>query len=303
MKNIHRRKPVHSHSTTALHGSPLTDSERQSFKEEIERLKNEKERLILELQQTHEQEKQGCDGQKQLQLLKERLQNMERKQQKMTSLVTRTLQKSNIGSQSETHDRKRRLSRISYIWDEANVDDNPTGTAQSVATDNAGSTTSDLELLDHLESTLTFWENALRSFSQAYPQLSSRVELDETTSCPDSPPVSCTQLDVRTRSPGIDMNSEPVVTAAPEIVASKEPVANATPVPTGVNDMFWEQFLTENPGCASAAENQEVQSQRKDTDIKKNESKPVDNGKFWWNMRNVNSLAEQMGHLTSAERT
>ncbi|KAJ6364360.1 hypothetical protein OIU76_029333 [Salix suchowensis] len=50
MKNIHRRKPVHSHSLQNLQGQGsnlLTDSERQSMKDDIERLKRDKESLIF----------------------------------------------------------------------------------------------------------------------------------------------------------------------------------------------------------------------------------------------------------------
>jgi heat shock transcription factor len=97
------------------------------------------------------------------------------------------------------------------------------------------------------------------------------------------------------------MNSEPSAAVAPEPVSPKEQLAGTAPtVATGVNDVFWEQFLTENPGSTNA---QEVQSERKDSDGRKGEIKPVDPGKFWWNMRNVNNLTEQMGHLTPAERT
>ncbi|KAK0579626.1 hypothetical protein LWI29_028854 [Acer saccharum] len=306
LKNIHRRKPVHSHSTPNLQvqGSSLTDLERQSLKDDIERLKNEREMLMSELK-SHEQERKGFELQ--MQLLKERFQNMEQKQQKMVSLVARTLQKpgiaSNLGSQLETHNRKRRLQRIDYFYDEANIEDNPIGTSQTAARDNAESTSSNMEQLDHLDSSLSFWENVIPTAAQLYIQPNSRLELDESTSCEDSLPVSCIQLnvDVRPKSPGIDMNSEPTVITAPEVVPSKDAVvANAAPVPTGANDMFWEQFLTENPG---ATDNQEVQSERKDTDSRKNENKPAEPGRFWWNMRNVNSLAEQMGHLTPTERT
>ncbi|KAH7568720.1 hypothetical protein JRO89_XS06G0036900 [Xanthoceras sorbifolium] len=273
LKNIHRRKPVHSHSTQNLQvqGAPLTDLERQSLKDDTERLKNEKEMLILELQR-HEQERQGFELQ--MQLLKERFQNMKRKQHKLVSLVAQTLQKPGLPSNL--------------------------GTSQTVARDNAESTSANMEQLD---SSLTFLENVIMGDGQTFIQLNSRLELDESISCADSPPVSCIQLnvDVRPKAPGIDMNSEPAMATAPEAVASKEPVVvNAAPVPTGVNDMFWQQFLTENPG---STDSQEVQSERKDTDSRKNENKPVDHGRFWWNMRNVNSLADQMGHLTPAERT
>jgi hypothetical protein len=51
LKNIHRRKPVHSHSLPNQQGqanaSPLSESERHSLKEEIERLRHEKDQLRL----------------------------------------------------------------------------------------------------------------------------------------------------------------------------------------------------------------------------------------------------------------
>ncbi|XP_044512398.1 heat stress transcription factor A-4c-like [Mangifera indica] len=305
MKNIHRRKPVHSHSLQNVQsqGNPLTELERQSLKEEIERLKNDKELLILELQ-SHEQEWQGFELQ--MQLLKERFQHMEQRQKRMLSSVARALQKpaiaSNLVSQLETHDRKRRLPRIGYFYNEDNIGDNPLGTSQTVARDNGESAhalSSNTEQFEHLESSLTFWEDIVHDFDETTVQLNSSLDLDESTSCADSPAIL--NADVRPKSPGIDMNSEPVVAAASDPGRSREPAAVTTaPVATGVNDVFWEQFLTENPG---STETQEVQSERRDSEGRKNENKPVDPGRFWWNVRNVNSLAEQMGHLTPAERT
>ncbi|XP_044496611.1 heat stress transcription factor A-4a-like [Mangifera indica] len=309
MKNIHRRKPVHSHSLQNVQGqgNPSTELERQSLKEEIERLKNDKKLLILELQR-HEQERRGF--QLQMQLLKKRFQHMEQRQQKMLSSVAQALQKpgvaSNLRSQLETHDRKRRLPRIGYFYDEGNIGDNQMETSQTVARDNAESTSTlppNTEQFEHLESSLTFWENIVHDVDETAFQPNSSLELDESTSCADSPAISCIQLnvDARPKSPGIDMNAEPVVAAASDPGVSKEPAAVTTaPVTTGVNDVFWEQFLTENPG---STETQEVQSERREPDGRKKESKPVEHGRFLWNMRNVNSLAEQMGHLTPAERT
>ncbi|CAK9164429.1 unnamed protein product [Ilex paraguariensis] len=60
------------------------------------------------------------------------------------------------------------------------------------------------------------------------------------------------------------------------------------------------EFLTENPG---GSDTQEVQSERRDNNGIKGESKPVDSRRFWWNMNNVDNLANQMAHLTSVERT
>ncbi|KAB1221547.1 Heat stress transcription factor A-4c [Morella rubra] len=125
-----------------------------------------------------------------------------------------------------------------------------------------------MEPLEHLESSLLFWENIVHDVDQTCGKVNSNMELDESTTSAESPPISCRQpiVDIRPKSPGIDMNSEPSTAAAPEsfqTIASKETAAvNATTVPTGVNDVFWEQFLTENPGSSDA---QEIQSERKES--------------------------------------
>ncbi|PQQ05434.1 heat stress transcription factor A-4c [Prunus yedoensis var. nudiflora] len=152
MKNIHRRKPVHSHSLQNLqvqgNGTSLSESERQSMKDEIERLKHEKERLGVELQR-HEQERQGLELQ--MQFLKERLQHMERQQQTMAGFVARVLQKPGIASnpvpQLEIHGRKRRLPRIGWSYDEASNGNNQVASSQAGIRENA-----DMEKLEQLES-------------------------------------------------------------------------------------------------------------------------------------------------------
>lgn len=275
LKNIHRRKPVHSHSLQNLQGqgsaSPMSESERQSLKEEIEGLKHERERLLLELQR-HDEEKRGFEMQ--VQLYKERLQHVERQQQKMVSSVAQVLRKPglplNLVTQLENHDRKRRLPRIGYIYDEASIEDTQMGTSQTVRGESgvsACASTSNVEPFEHVQSSLFVWENLLRDVSETYMKFNSNPDLDESTSCDESPTISCVQLnvDVRPKSPGIDMNSEPATAAVLEPVepdASKEQGLVTTTVPTGVNDVFWEQFLTENPG---AADTQEVQSERKES--------------------------------------
>ncbi|GMJ14745.1 heat shock transcription factor A4A, ARABIDOPSIS THALIANA HEAT SHOCK TRANSCRIPTION FACTOR A4A [Hibiscus trionum] len=307
LKNIHRRKPVHSHSMQNLPSqgvSPLTESERQNYRDEIERLKNEKESLLLELKR-HEQERQGFEIR--MRLLRERLQNMERRQHKMLSSVVRVLQKPGVDieltPQFEANDRKRRLPRIAYLYEDTVIEDNQTGSSV-IARENADSTSlSNTEPYEQLESSMVFWENVVHNFSQTSIQLNSNLELDESTSCAESPEISCTQLNIDAwpKSPRIDMNSEPATVDTSDTVATKEQAAVTTaPAAAGVNDVFWEQFLTENPG---STDTQEVQSDRKDSNTRKNESKLGDHNRFWWNTKNINNLAEQMGHLTPAERT
>lgn len=273
LKNIHRRKPVHSHSLQNLQGqgsaSPLSESERQSLKEEIERINHDRERLLLELQR-QEEERRGFE--QEIHRFKERVQQIERRQQSMMSSLAGVLRKPglalNLVTQLENHDRKRRLPRISYFYDEASVEDNHLGTSQSLPGESTAALVSNMEPLEHLESSLLFWENIVHDVDQTCGKVNSNMELDESTTSAESPPISCRQpnVDIRPKSPGIDMNSEPSTAAAPEsfqTIASKETAAvNATTVPTGVNDVFWEQFLTENPGSSDA---QEIQSERKES--------------------------------------
>ncbi|XP_054800593.1 heat stress transcription factor A-4a-like [Prosopis cineraria] len=308
LKNIHRRKPVHSHSLQSLQGqgsAPLTESERQSLRGKIERLKHENEQLCLELEK-HEQEWQvneikiGCS--------KERLEKLGRKQQKMLSSVSKVLQKpgtaSNLLQLSESLYRKRRLPRGGYFRDEAVIED-ATETSSVIPRDNADITSvlsSTVERLEQLESLLLFWENIAHDFSDSFVHSHSNMNLDESTSCVDSPAISCMQPDdeLHPTSPGIDMNSEPAGATVSDPASSKEKPVGTTTIAAGVNDVFWEQFLTENPG---SSETQEVQSERKDSDSRKNEGKTSDRTKLWWSVSDVNNLSEQMGHLSQTEKT
>nr|KYP46521.1 Heat stress transcription factor A-4c [Cajanus cajan] len=257
MKNIHRRKPVHSHSLQNLQAQgPLGESERQSFTDEIEKLKHDKERLLVELQR-YQHEWQTYEIQ--VHCSKDRLEKLEQKQRKMVSSVSHVLQKPviavNILPLTETMERKRRLPKSSYFNDEASIED-AVETSQMLPRENAENTsvlTLNMERLDQLETSMAFWEAIAHDYS-----------------------------------------------AVPEPVASKEQPAGTTVAATGVNDVFWEQFLTEDPG---ASETQEVQSERKDYDGRKNEGKPSDLNKFWWNIRTANNLPEQMGHVGQAEKT
>ncbi|CAK9327532.1 unnamed protein product [Citrullus colocynthis] len=311
MKNIHRRKPVHCHSSQNLHGQgispPLTEVERNSLKDDIERLKLDKEQLLLELRK-HEQEYQGVGLQ--MQDLKDRFQRVQQEMQLFIGLMARLLQKPGLRLdlllQLETPERKRRLPRISCNKSEDNLEDNQMGTTQTIGREDMGCSFDPIlkkEQFELVETSLTFWEGIIHSYGQAVSPLdsSSNLELGGSVSLASSPAISCRQVseDFRCKSPGIDMNLEPMATTAPDSVASKDQGAGVNaPAPTGVNDVFWQQFLTENPG---ASDPQEVQSARKDSDVCE-ENKQSDQGKFWWNARSVNNVVEQIGHLKPAEK-
>lgn len=324
LKNIHRRKPIHSHSMQNVSSSaPLSDSERQEFEEEIERLKHEKSFLQLELQR-HKQGNQEFEIQ--VQSLGERLQDIENRQRKMMAFLSQVLQTPRLSTSlvqhSETNSKKRRLLISTFLHDEANTEDNQIVTFQKDDTGTTPTPVLNFELIEKLDSSLNFWENFLHGVRQSQTlgedmndftvhlqpsplaiteMPASSGDSDNVQPCSpdlggcsnhaDSPAISAVylNLDVRPKSSGIDVNTRP---------------SNVTEVdpspPTGVNDVFWEQFLTESPGSADA---QEVQSERREIDGRKSESKPGGQRNFWWKMNNVDNLTEQMGHLTQAERT
>lgn len=335
LKNIHRRKPIHSHSTQnpANSSVPLTDSERQEYEEGIKRLDQEKTLLLLELQK-NTQETQGIKFQ--IQSLEDRLHILEQKQQQMIAFLAQLLQQpgfaSNIMQQYEIHSKKRRLLKYNQFYDESNVEENLMLSFQKEGVDSIPILILNMEAVDKLEASLNFWDNFLHGISEeVYPfgslsepspimitdihtssqdpdgntdpcspklHQSSLHSRDDNRSSPDlamstnhveNPVISSIYLsvDIRPKS-GIDVNSKP--DSANNVEPSKERVA-------GANDVFWEQFLTETPGSSDP---QEVQSERRDNDGRKNGSsnnKP----KYWWN--NVDNLTEQLGHLTPAERT
>lgn len=301
MKNIHRRKPVHSHSAPSLAPlPPLAELERKSYKEDIEKLKFDKESLNMELQR-YKEEKQGLKAQ--MRALTERFQNVENRHTNMLSSLAVTLDRpASSLQQVGVPERKRRFPGNSYLCDETCTGDNQRPSSQNLSTDNLDADsvlTLNNELVEHLDSSLMFWEKLVLDVSEDLMECNSCLDLVECTSSVPSPGISCNHLNVDVGSE-IDMNSAPKSAGSVEVRTPEEPAAGAsTNVRTGVNDVFWEQFLTENPGSNSSSEPQA----EKDAAGKTNENRAGDHGMYLWNMRSVNNLAEQLGHLTPAERT
>ncbi|CAK9164430.1 unnamed protein product [Ilex paraguariensis] len=335
LKNIHRRKPIHSHSAQGNSSGPLTDSERREFEEEIQRLKRDKSLLQLELQK-HEKENQVI-------LLAERLQSVEQRQRKLSAFLSQMLKKPGFASilmqQSEINSKKRRLLVSKYFNDEVNMGEYQIVTFEKDNPHATSTPLSNLELIEKLDSSLNFLENFLHgvgkktSADEVYPQpspvvitemhassgdsdmniqpcepdgipsspqsrdIQSSLEAAGSSNYSDSPAISSMYLneDAKPKSLGIDVNIRPDNVL--DVDALKDPVEGTTApaVIMEVNDVFWQQFLTENPG---ASDTQEVQSERRDINGIKSESKSLDSRRFWWNMNNVDNLADQMAHLT-----
>jgi heat shock transcription factor len=264
MKNIHRSKPVHSHSSQNSRGqgaaaaAPITESECRNLNAEIQRLQDDKEQLLLELQRQDEEWKAK---QTLLHYAKDRLEKLEQRQQTILSSVGQVLQKprdeSSLWPLTENSKRKRKFLRNIPFSNDASIEDNME-TSCVLPSENAESE-SILSLskgrLDLLESSLKFWENIVHDISETSFKSHSNLDFDDSMSCANSPKISCVQLDfeVQHKSPGIDTYSKPAAVIVPHPVALNEQPVVTAPVTTGNthNDDFWEQLLTENPPSAS----------------------------------------------------
>ncbi|KAF9618126.1 hypothetical protein IFM89_000242 [Coptis chinensis] len=299
LKNIHRRKPIHSHSMQNIGQGVLNESVRQELEEEIEKLKNDKALLLLDLQR-HSQEKKGMEVQ--LEVLEGRLHQMEHRQRQMMAFLAQVLQRPgyipSLMQQSEQNNKKRRLPSADYVCEEANTERNQIVTFKPVLgewSDAPPMLVVNAEPFEKFEVTLNTWENFLHGVGEAsgedmhcvggaaailtdmrassgdtdmsmQPQspkllcssphskdIHSSPELAESTSYVESPVMSSLQLnpDVRPKDLGIDVNSKPAAaTTETESPKNEELRTTSSAVPTGANDVFWEQFLTETPGSA-----------------------------------------------------
>ncbi|KAL8229876.1 hypothetical protein R6Q57_014776 [Mikania cordata] len=260
LKNIHRRKPIHSHSTPSQGTSSnmLSPSEKKKFEDEIKKLKHETGSLRFQLQ-THKQENQ--ENKHKSSFLRERLHKIQLKQKKMMSLLAQLLEKPRIASsltqQLETNSKKRRLLISTYLHDEANAEENENIEIHA--------------LIKKLDSSLKFWVDFVNDAG----------DYDSKQDHAGSPTVSLININqdfwVKTNASGIDVNTEPV--GGGGIGGSR------TVMKSGANDVFWEQFLTESPG---GGDMQEVQSARRDV------IKPL------WSTKNLGKITENMGNLSPA---
>ncbi|KAK9074427.1 hypothetical protein SSX86_007025 [Deinandra increscens subsp. villosa] len=228
LKNIHRRKPVHSHTTPpqGTSSNSLSPSEKKEYEDQIKKLKHETGSLRIQLQ-THQQENQ--ENEHKSTFLRERVHNIQTKQKKMISVLAQLLEKPRM-LHLETNSKKRRLLLSTYLHGEANSEEIKNLEIH--------------ELINKLDSSLKFWVDFVNDIGDYDPDHAS------------SPTVSLININqdsrVRSKDSGIDVNAEPVREAAPPAKSG---------VKTGANDVFWEQFLTETPG---GGDTQEVQSARRD---------------------------------------
>ncbi|XP_073028838.1 heat stress transcription factor A-4b-like [Primulina eburnea] len=166
LKNIHRRKPIHSHSG---HGNmvPLSDSEREQFEKEIEKLQQEKFLLQSELDRC---ENENLEYKYQLRSLGQTLQTINQRQQQLMTILAQILQKpgyaSSLMDEVEPHNKKRRLLALNYLHDEANLAEDQSTTLL----ENSSLASLNYEVVEKLDSSLTFLEKFLQEIGQTPSQ-------------------------------------------------------------------------------------------------------------------------------------
>ncbi|CAI9757202.1 unnamed protein product [Fraxinus pennsylvanica] len=339
LKNIHRRKPIHSHSGQG-NGVPLTDVEREDLEKEIDKLKHEKVLLESEVER-RVQENRGYEYE--IRSLGQKLQNIDDRQRQLMTTLAQMLQKpryvSDIMEQLESNNKKRRLLALNYLQDEATRGESQIMTFRA---DNPRTLTLPLlnsELVDKLDSSLNFWEKFVNEIdltpseklqdlsvlplpspvtitempvssgesdligqacspncnisSSPSRDLHSSPELAACSTHVDSPAISsvCIDLDSRPKPSGIDVNVSPANAHDIDISKDLKQDGMVPSLSAGPNDVFWQQFLVEAPG---SSETQEVQSERRDLDDRRDPSVPLDARRTWWNFE---KLIPQMGHF------
>jgi len=124
LKNIHRRKPVHSHSLQNQVNGPLAEAERRELEDEINRLKYEKSLLLADLQRQNQQQ-YGISWQ--MQSLEDRLVQMEQRQRNIVASLCDILQRHRVASASmletDHFSKKRRVPKIDFFVDEPTVEE------------------------------------------------------------------------------------------------------------------------------------------------------------------------------------
>jgi len=345
LKNIHRRKPIFSHSSHTQGAGPLAENEKRDYEEEIERLKCDNAALALQIEKNDQKK---IDMEKKMQALEEKLFAVEHQQTSLISYVRDIVKAPGFHStfveQSDHHGKKRRLPKTISLHEEATHASTRENQIMDRELTNSPAHELYRESFDKMELSLNSLENFLKQASEAFgndisydgdcpgpsavviTELHSSGESDphtrpspsmmhtssagiedshsshdiaESTSCPESPPLSQTpsRADSRAKVSEIDVNMEPAIT---ETGASGDQAAQVpTAAAAGANDGFWQQFLTEQPGSFVA--HQEAQSERRDREA--DQMTTGDRGKFWWGKKSVEQMAEKLGHLTSAEKT
>lgn len=321
---------------------PLSESEREELKEEIKRLKDEKNTLIIELQK-HTQNQLGVD--QQMQDLEERLQGMVLRQRNLISFLDQVLQRpgflSSLIQQSDIHTKKRRLPKHDHCQEDSDMQDEKNLSLHGLTREKFdGSFTSllDIEPFEKMESSL----NSLETFFHDVVQASGEDAFSEErlpclTSAvfPVNMHASSGENDIDRQSPTHhsspssscheEINLYPVLPDSPSqaqstIVSVVDYHSLQTAMKSKVSGIDMNSKPTvhsREQGIAGAndtfweqflTENPSYctgqESEKSDLDDgRRAEEVVTEQGNAWWNRKSVDQLTVRMVHLTSTERT
>uniref|UniRef100_A0A7N0TJG7 HSF-type DNA-binding domain-containing protein n=1 Tax=Kalanchoe fedtschenkoi TaxID=63787 RepID=A0A7N0TJG7_KALFE len=341
LKNIHRRKPIHSHSVqNQTHMNPLAESERQEFENEIQRLRRDNDLLLLKTQR-HDQER--CDFEIQIQSLMDRAQIIEQRQVEMVAFLARQFKKPEFASTfsrlSEKNNKKRRLSGYNDLFGDDNIISDGLLTMKKKNVDPFSSSLSNWGLIEKLDSSFSYWENILYLISQEMGEApfddpsralcppAAHLEMtrssadsdtnDESCSpvlCPSSPnslgihqSLEITGSVRNVDSPAISFNlgvdSQPKASDVDVNIKPASPRGSKTNNPSQLNGKNDLFWEQFLTETPIVGNTQEAESRRRDVHDTKIDDKPSAPVGFWWKTNDVDNITERMGHLTPTERT
>ncbi|OMO61497.1 Heat shock factor (HSF)-type, DNA-binding protein [Corchorus capsularis] len=306
LKNIHRRKPIHSHSLNHQGNSsvPLTEAEKKEFEEEIKRLSYDKNRLQLQLQK-HQKENQ--EFQFQIRLLSERFQNMEDRQRQDSKLGAAALP-----AHIMNLDQVEKLESSIKCWETLFY-----GIQESVSEEvydfgiSSSPRPSQIVVTEMQTSSGDYDIDGELCSPSSHPcspystDINSSPELHVSVYNAGSPPIPSFHqiVNQKPKSAGIGINSKDSANLQQPEALQEQVEEKATDLSMSgkVNDGFWAQFLTEVPNPLSDA--QEIQQDHPETPSGRiSDSKVPEDRNYWWKTDSVDCLTEHMGHLSQAER-
>ncbi|CAH9099180.1 unnamed protein product [Cuscuta epithymum] len=252
LKNIHRRKPIHSHSV-----SPVTDSERRGYEEEIEKLRNENASLQS---QVEKHEKDNLEHKFEFCSLENRLKNIDRRQSQLVELVGQLAQNPTFASSLlhhlDDHNKRRKLLSLRFP--------STTTTTSSISSDedqNHSFLSSQNDLVADLDSSIDFCENLIHGIICDGNSSQDGCGTHSQTSSPSSFVINVETEQQPKKSSRIDMNTSPAESNSNREVDGS---SSASVVANGGNDVFWQQFLTEAPGPGERFDRPEVESEKRE---------------------------------------
>ncbi|KAJ0986365.1 hypothetical protein J5N97_004721 [Dioscorea zingiberensis] len=251
LKNIHRRKAVHSLSLHHNASVPLSEDEKHELEEEIDRLKHDKQIIVFELQK-HTVQQHGMESL--MQVLEERLHIMEQRQKDIVAFLAKVVETPgcvpDLFNQSSLHHKKRRLPKIDYFFEEANNEEKQilSFPAVKMEQEDIGSMQKfDTELFDNMEASISSLEAFFCNVSEASGE---DLWNDDRMLCQPS-------FIVPTKTNALleeeaNVNRVENMVGEADLSANQSTRTEISTLPTSGNDAFWEQFLSETPGSSES---------------------------------------------------